>query len=555
MSCIFGCMMFFVSICMAQKSDTTNVNILHSNVGGGLVKGDTQLFRLVGDVQLEQNGTLMYCDSAYINQNANNVEAFGNVKIVQPGGTQVQSDYLRYIGNTKKAYLRGNVSLTDGKSNLWCEELYYDVGTKIGNYEQGGTLQTETTTVSSNAGTYDVKSKDARFKGEVYVTDPKFEVTSEDLGYNTQTKLVTFFAPSIVTSEKSILRTSNGTWDGQNEIAHFISRSSIVNDDQYIEGDKLDYNKKTGLGHAEGKVIVIDTTQKTTLYAGIADYNGKSKKMKAYIKPVMKQMNGNDSLFIRADTFFAAPVPKPIDSISQQKMAKIIKADPGKSRRQKKRDKNAGNTENMATVQLVEDTTMSGQNDSTIKRYFIGYHNVRIFSDSLQGKCDSIRYSQEDSTLRMMGSPVAWFRKGQVTGDTILAYMDSGKVKKIYIPNNALLISQSGPDKAQMYDQVQGKTLTAFLVNNAIDRAIVWPNAECIYYTKDEAGAYLGVDQAQSERMKVFFKKEGMDRILFEQEVKHTLSPLTKVNISEMKLSRFQWLDTLRPKKLSELFE
>jgi lipopolysaccharide assembly outer membrane protein LptD (OstA) len=117
-------MMFFVSICTAQKSDTTNVNILHSTIGGGLIKGDTQLFRLVGEVQLEQNGTLMYCDSAYINQDANNVEAFGNVKIVQPGGTQVQSDYLRYIGNTKKAYLRGNVSLTDGKATCGAKSCF-----------------------------------------------------------------------------------------------------------------------------------------------------------------------------------------------------------------------------------------------------------------------------------------------------------------------------------------------------------------------------------------------------------------------------------------------
>ncbi|PZF73299.1 OstA-like protein [Taibaiella soli] len=558
-------MIFFVATAQKQQkqqqqqqnqdtSKQVNVIIKYAQIGGGFVKGDTQMNRLVGNVQLEQNGTLMFCDSAFINLNANNVEAFGDVKIVQPDGTQVMSDYLRYVGNTKQAYLKGNVSLTDGKSNLWCEELYYDVGTKIGRYENGGTLQTESTTVTSNAGTYNVTTKDARFSGEVYVTDPPYEITSDELGYNTQTKLVVFYAPAIVTSDKSILHTGNGsTWDGKSEIAHFVVRSSILNEGQYIEADKIDYNHKTGFGHAEGKVISIDTAQKITLYCGIADYNEKARKLKAYVKPVMKKMNGNDSLFIRADTFFSAPVPKPVDtlkmSVSKAKDSLTV-VKKGKSKNKK------GLAVLAATPQTVNDTTnTTPAADSTAPRYFIGYNHVIIFSDSMQGRCDSIVYSMADSTLRMIKDPVAWFRQSQVTGDTILAYLENNKVKKVYIPNNALLIQQSGPAKAQMFDQVQGKTLSVFFANDKIDHAVVFPNAECIYFSKDEVGAYLGVVQGQSERMRITFKNEEVNHVYFEQDPKHTMSPLTKVNISETRLSRFQWLDAKRPKSLLELFE
>jgi lipopolysaccharide export system protein LptA len=497
------------------------------------------LNKLIGNVSLKQGDSYMYCDSAYVDVTKNNFEAFSNVRIVQPGGTQVESDYLRYVGNTKKAYLRGNVTLTDGKSTLWAEELDYDLTSKIGVYTQGGTLQSETTTLSSNTGNYNVRSKDARFTGDVLVTDPEYNVVSEDLGYNTETKLVRFFGPSIVNNDKSELRTSSGTWDAKNEIAHFITRSSIQNAAQYIESDKMDYNRKTGFGVAVGNVIAIDTGQHTTLYCGYVQYNEITRHLLATDRPVMKQMNNQDSLFIRADTFYAAPVPKAKDT---------TKAPVSKTETKKLVGKNV--TE---TIQVTTIDTLSS--DSTGPRYFIGYHHVLVFSDSLQARCDSISYSQADSTMRLMYDPIAWSRTSQITGDTILLYMESSKLKKLYVPNNAFIVSQSGPPKALLFDQTQGKTLTAYFENNAIQQMIVQPAAEAIYYSKDDDGAYIGVNQAQSERMKVYFETEQVSRIVFEQEVKQTMTPMQQVNIPATKLGRFQWHAEKRPKSVQELFD
>ncbi|MBS1690360.1 MAG: hypothetical protein JSS96_16640, partial [Bacteroidetes bacterium] len=193
--------------------------------------------------------------------------------------------------------------------------------------------------------------------------------------------------------------------------------------------------------------------------------------------------------------------------------------------------------------------------DSSAPRYFIGYHHVLIFSDSMQGKCDSISYTQNDSTIRMMYSPVVWSRAGQITGDTILLRMDSGKLKNIYVPNNALVISQSGPAKAKMFDQIQGKTLTGHFENNEITDMLVKPNAEAIYYSKDDKGAYLGVNEAQSERLRILFDSQRISRILFEQDVHQKLTPLEQADIPNLHLSRFKWLIDQRPKSREELFK
>jgi lipopolysaccharide export system protein LptA len=380
-----------------------------------------------------------------------------------------------------------------------------------------------------------MKSKDARFMGEVIVTNPDYDIVSDDLGYNTQTKLTTFFGPSVVTSDSSILKTSSGTYDTKKQVAHFTSRSSVLNKEQYIEADTLDYDKISGEGKAKGRVIAIDTAQKTTLYSGAADYNQKKRVMLATIKPVLKQMNGTDSLFIRADTLYSAPV--------RSKIADTVWT-----------TKTTGKGKNKKTIKVptVDTTTTT---DTTSPRYFIGYHHVLIFSDSMQGRCDSISYSQEDSIMRMMYDPVTWSRNSQITGDTILMYLDSGEVKKIYVPNNALTVSQSGPAKAQIWDQVQGKTLTANLDSNAITDMLVKPNAEVIYYSKDEQEAYLGVNEVTGDRLKIFFKNQEINTIIFEQDVKQKMTPLEKADLPNMKLSRFQWLIDKRPKSLAELFE
>lgn len=531
------CFMLFIAPARAQKKDDAAkkvpIEILSAAVLQHVLTDSGEINKLIDSVVMKQGDNMMYCDSAYFDLAKNNVEAFGDVRIVQPG-SEANSDYMRYVGNTKMAYMRGNVMLTDGKSHLWSEEVEYNTGTKIGTYAQGGTLQDSTTTLSSNAGTYDMNSKNARFTGEVYVTDPKYNIISDDLGYNTESKLVTFFAPSVVTSDSSILRTSCGTYDSKNEVAHFTCRSSILNKEQYVEADKIDHNRRTGIGMATGNVIAIDTAQHSTLYCGRADFNEKKKTTLASIKPVLKQMNGKDSLFIRADTFFTAPIPMKGDTLQP------VKKTVGKGKKKKE------------ILVPAEDTTEA---DSSRPRFVIGYHHVLIFSDSMQGKCDSISYIQKDSVLKMMYDPVMWSRKSQITGDTILLYMDSSKLKRMYVPNNGLMVQQSGPEKAKIWDQVQGKTITGLFKNNALDSMVIEPEAQTIYYSKDDDGAYMGVNEASGERMTILFKNEAMDKILFIKDTKQKVTPMDKANLPAMKLSRFKWREDERPKSLEELFK
>ena len=542
----------------AQKdtADKITIHILRNRVVTFTHTDTGDYFRFIGDVVMQQGTDTLYCDSLYQNKTTNILQAFSNVRIAQADGTQGMCEYLQYVSAKKEALMLGNVELTDGKNRLWCDELTYNLGTKVGEYNNTGTLQADSTIVTSNRGVYNVKSKDAHFYGNVIVKDPQYHTKSQDMLYNTGTKMTKFFAPSLVVGDsgRTILQTSSGYYDNENGIAGFDKPSSVWYDGKYIEADSLYYNKKQGLSYAYGHVIAVDTEHHSTLYCGKTIYYTRKRVMWALIKPVLQTANGKDTLYVRADTFYSAPVLKAkpgkkpamvADSVAAPVKANTVTAKEDKKGRKKKKEPGVAKV-------AVDDTAVA---DSTAPLYFCGYHHVRIFSDSLQGVCDSIVYTETDSTIRMIYSPIVWARKSQVTGDTIMMTLDSNKINSIYVPNNAFVVSLSGPEQSNMYDQVQGKTLKGLFKNNEITDLNVFPNSEAIYYAKDDSGAYIGVSQAKSERMRIFFNDQKITRILFTRDVHQTLTPLQKADLPNTRLNRFRWIPERRPMSKEELFD
>lgn len=195
------------------------------------------------------------------------------------------------------------------------------------------------------------------------------------------------------------------------------------------------------------------------------------------------------------------------------------------------------------------------QADTSGPRYFVGYHNVLIYSDSLQGKCDSIRYSQVDSLMRMYVNPILWPRNGQLKGDMIFMQMDSSRLKEVYVPKNAIMINRSGPEKAGMFDQIQGNSIRGYLTNNKLDSMIAEPNASSIYFIKDEDSAYVGSSEAKSERIEALFENEEISYIYYRKDVEQKTTPMKDVVPSALHLSRFSWQEKERPKTLAEFLE
>ena len=96
--------------------------------------------KLKGDVQLQHDDATMYCDSAFLYDKDNSLDAFGNVRIVEGDSLDLTGDSLFYDGNTGVARIRGKVRVDNGASVLTTRFLDYDRGSEVGYYYGGGEI-------------------------------------------------------------------------------------------------------------------------------------------------------------------------------------------------------------------------------------------------------------------------------------------------------------------------------------------------------------------------------------------------------------------------------
>ncbi len=267
----------------------------------------TTLKTIAGNVILKEGLTLFYCDSATINAGTNIMEAFGHVHINQNDSIHTYAQYLRYVGKDRMAFLKKDVKLTDKKATLYTQDLQYDLKSSVGNYINGGKIVNSTSVLTSTEGTYYGATKDVYFKKNVHLIDPKYDIVSDSLLYNTQSQQATFITATKIKSKDGVdFYTTNGTYNLQTGQAFFGNRSIIKDSTRTYVANEMAYDEKTGIAQLEGNAIIKDSVNGYTILGNqiFSDKNNNS--FLATRKPVLIfKGEGKDSTFVSADTLFS----------------------------------------------------------------------------------------------------------------------------------------------------------------------------------------------------------------------------------------------------------
>jgi hypothetical protein len=195
---------------------------------------------------------------------------------------------------------------------------------------------------------------------------------------------------------------------------------------------------------------------------------------------------------------------------------------------------------------------LKNENDSTL-RYFIAFHHVRIFNDSLQSVCDSLFFSAKDSVFRLYKDPVIWNGHSQVTGDTIFLFTKNKQPSRFYAFYNSMVINRTYEG---FYNQVTGKTTNGYFIDGKIDYARVrGSQAESIWYMQNDDSAYVGMNRAAGDVLDLYFRNQELKKVLYINDIKGNLYPMRQIPADQKELKGFQWLDSRRPKNKLELFE
>lgn len=529
----------------SQVSPTTSgtdtirlVEILRTNrYGYERIDSLTALQILVGQVHLKEKTTHFYADSTVINNNARIIEAFGNVHINDNDSVHTYSQYLLYNLDTKIATLKKKVRLTDDKTNLYTEELEYDVNQKIGIYRNGGRVLNGTSVLTSNEGTYYADLKDVYFKHNVVLKDPQYDLKSDSLLYNTDTEIATFISETfIIDSAKRSIKTREGFYDLKNKQAFFGKRPTITDGAVRIIADVVETDDKTGVNKLRGNAVFVDTSQGLSVLANYIESNRDKGWFRASQHPLMIIKQENDSIYITADTLYSGRVSDlPKDSAISKDTSKAVAGV-------------AAPTRSKDTIKTA--TVIDTKNDST-DRYFQAFHHVRIFSDSLQAVSDSLFYSAKDSIFKLFTEPIVWASGSQVTGDTIYLYTKNKKADQLYVFENGLAVNKTGEG---MFNQIRGNRLFGYFIEGAIDYMRAKGNAESVYFVRDEDELLVGINKATGDIIDMRFKNKELDRVVFISDVKGTMFPANQMPEEEKTLRNFQWHDDKRPKTKFELF-
>ncbi len=473
---------------------------------------------LQGNVIFRHDEMMMYCDSAYFYEGTNSLDAFGHIRFEQGDTLRGFGDLLFYDGNTKLARMRQHVRLVHGREDenptiLTTDTLNYDRRNNIAYYYSGGEVRDSLNTLTSIRGNYRPQTNQAVFSQDVTLVNPKFTLTSDTLLYNTETKIADIISPSKIVYEKeTTIHSSLGWYNTVTERSMLLDRSVIVHEDgKMMTGDTIFYDKAIGFGQVLHHLEMRDSAQHATLYGEYGEMWEEGSRGFATDSALM--IDWSDSLhlaYIHADTLF---------------------------------------TEELAYTDsmLMADSTIT---DSTYRRVR-AYHGVRVYRDDMQMVCDSMVYLGSDSTIYLYTDPICWSDNQQISADSMRVFIVNGVIDHAVGIKNALCVMN---DTLDIFNQMSGKELTAYLIDGEVRIVDVSGNALTIYYPKEEDGGYVGLNTTESSFIRVYVENQEVQRIRFTQATTGVLYPLDKVPENTDRLAIFFWEEESRPISPEDVF-
>jgi lipopolysaccharide export system protein LptA len=461
--------------------------------------------RLIGNVVFQDSTATMYCDSAYFYNN-HDIDAYGNVRIYpDQGNTKLTGKVLHYKAETRMADIKEDVVLIDEKSTLRTKSIFYDMNTSMGYYPNKGVITSESNTIVSKSGIYNKNLRTFLFKDSVTVTNPSYLIETDTMNYITYSKVVEFQGPTLITSKDDSIYCEKGWYDTKTDISSFRKNAWLKGDGRIVKGDTLYYEKNTGFGKGYGNVELWDTTQNIIIKGNYATINRPTQTAVVTKRALLIQVDNKDSLLMHADT--------------------------------------------IRTGIFVEKRKNSSLTDTF--KFARAYYHVKFFRSDLQGMCDSMHYSFKDSTMEFIGTPVLWTEKTQLTANYIKAYIKNRRIDKMDMNSLAFIISQV--DSAH-FDQIKGRNMTAFFLNNELYKMIVKGNGQSIYFPVED-GEIQGTDKNESSDIVIFFKNRTLNRITYITSVNGVMYPPDELSGADLLLKDFKWHSDKRPLKWTDIFK
>lgn len=554
-----------------NDSDTTDIYADHLRY-----LEEKQIAYFDGNVKLTDGKAVLTTPSLEYSMNTNIANYKNGGKVVN-NKTIITSREAFYYSDIKDAYFKKDVLVNDPAYNIKADSLLYNTERQVSSFISNTTIKDSADRViTTKKGFYNLKTGEAEFTQRSTIRDTKGKSSVVADSINLTDDVAKAKGKAVVSdSIRGTVIIADLVYQDRKSEAMLATQKPLMiikqeGDSIYITADTLFSAKLTELYRLQEKAEGKNTKQ-------AADSNNLNKEP----LPNKNVPTGKKSVTDSITNNIQKPIIKDSTAFLRDS---LVKSDAEKlgldSLHQKTKDDNIKKTtppaitnkakEPPATAAVKQDTAkpVAGQepkdtiaafapkkplaeNDST-NRYFEAFHNVRIFTDSMQAVSDSLFYSFQDSVFRLYNNPVVWSKENQITGDTIYLHTKNKQPSWFEAAGRAFMVNML---EKEAFNQIKSSRMDGRFTDGNLDSLRAKGNAESIYFMQDADSAYTGINKSRSDIIDVYMKNKEVQKVVFRSDAKGTLYPIKQKRPSEMRLEGFQWLESRRPKTKYALFE
>lgn len=481
-----------------------NADILKANEA---ISTDYQVLK--GNVRFRRGDMYMFCDSAYFYPETSSLDAFGNVRMTQGDTLWVYSDVLHYYGDQGVAELRSNVRLENRSTTLVTDALDYEINSNVGYYFDGGTIvdNRNNTELSSQYGRYELDTKQAEFSRDVHLINDRYEMFTDLLDYNTQSHIARITSETYIVSDSNTINTTNGWYNTSADDATLYQRALITaKDGKTLLGDTVYYNRKRNYGEARGNVVITDPGNKVILDGDYGYHDDNAHYSYVTGKARAREFSQKDTIYLHADTL-------------------------------------------CTLINYVVRDSLGGDSVRVLR----AFNQVRFYRTDVQGICDSLQLSEQDTIINMYRHAVVWNLERQIFGDEINIHLNDSAADWATLPTGGFMAEHLGET---YYDQLSGKKMKAWFQDKELRQLDVDGNVQVIMFPEEKDSTYNKMVNAESSYLRLNLKaKQEVDRIVMWPEVSGKVTPLYLAKKADMYLPQFKWYDALRPHSPEDIYD
>ena len=354
---------------------------------------------------------------------------------------------------TEKGFVRtltGNVLLRSEKITVACDSAihYVDLDEL---YAYGAiTITTESETIRTRRLFYNTRTEWSLLERGVEIVRDSTTLTSETVEYSFDTEIATFKRPLTIQDSEGLLLAERGTYFAKSDSAMVFGNVQVSDSTYYLEADSVYTNRDTESHKLFGRVFLHDKEENTRLIGAYVEADSTGRRL------------------IRGEAF--------IEQI----------------------DSTEADTTYMRAAEILVERNADKQ------RTILATGDVMSWSADYATLSDTTHVYEADSLTLLRGSPRAWHKEMQLSGEALDISFRNEKIHQILAygaPSAAQLDSVT-----QRVHQMKGDTLLLSFSDGEISLFRIHPNATVLYHNHKDDNTPDGAIELNAQTIEVVFE-------------------------------------------------